>query len=192
MILPVVKYGDPVLRRRGAAIASITPEIEAFAADLLETMRAAHGVGLAAQQVGRAVQMAVVDVRGVSDRPSQLWLDGNPADVAAFMPVVLVNPQWSAVGPRVRGPEGCLSFPEIFADIERASEIDVTALNLRGEPYTFRAGGLLARAIQHEADHLNGVLFIDRMDSADRRSAQPDIDALAAETKAALARGSAG
>lgn len=187
MVLPIVKYGHPVLRQRGRHISVVDAEIGQFAVELLETMRAARGVGLAAQQVGRALQMAVVDVRGIEDRPSRLWLDGREAEVAPFMPVVLINPVLKPHGERVRGPEGCLSFPEVFGEIERSAEVDVTALNLRGEPFSFRAGGLLARAVQHEVDHLNGVLFIDRMDSATRRDVQAEIDGIAAETKERLA-----
>src|ERR1700742_2449773 len=119
MILKVVKYGSPVLRKKGARIESVTPEIKKLIADMFETMYAYKGVGLAAQQIGEAVQLTVIDVRGVTDRPSSLELKGNPADVAKFMPLVLVNPELSLVGDQAEGPEGCLSFPEVFADISR-------------------------------------------------------------------------
>ncbi len=188
MILPVIRYGDPVLRKKGAKIESITPEIQQLVADMFETMKHAHGIGLAAQQVGRAVQLTTIDLRGVKDRPSRLWLAGQEADVESFMPLVLVNPVVRPVGPRASGPEGCLSFPDIFGGIERHSEAEVTAQNERGESFSFRAGGLLARAIQHEVDHLNGILFIDRMDTEIRADVQPDIDILLAETKAAMAK----
>ncbi len=188
MVLDVVKYGDPVLRKRGAKIEAITPEITQFIADMFDTMKAARGVGLAAQQVGRALQLTVIDVRGMRDRPSLLWIDGQPAEVDAFMPLVLINPQIAPTGPRVAGPEGCLSFPEIYGDVERQGEVEVTAWNERGEEYRFKAGGLLARAVQHEIDHLNGILFIDRMDSATRADVRPDVEALLAETKARMAK----
>jgi len=188
MVLDVVKYGDPVLRKRGAKIEAITPEITQFIADMFDTMKAARGVGLAAQQVGRALQLTVIDVRGMKDRPSLLWLDGQPADAEAFMPLVLINPQINPVGPRVAGPEGCLSFPEIYGDIERPSEVEVTAQNERGESFSFKAGGLLARAVQHEVDHLNGILFIDRMSSSVRAEVKDEVDFLQAETKAQLGR----
>lgn len=188
MILEVVPYGHPVLRERGEKIKAVTPEITQLIADMFETMRDAHGVGLAAQQVGRALQLTVIDVRGVEDRPSTLWLDGNPADVEAFMPLVLINPKVKPAAPPVPGPEGCLSFPEIYADITRPEQVEVTALNAQGEPVSFRAGGLLARAVQHEFDHLQGVLFIDRMPAETKAKLRKDIDALHAETKHALAR----
>lgn len=187
MTLPVVKYGDPVLRRRGARIHPITPEVHELIADMFDTMRASKGIGLAAQQVGHALQLAVIDVRGLKDRPSRLWLQGHESDVESFMPLVLINPVVKAVGPTVRGPEGCLSFPEIFGEVDRHSEVEVTAQNERAESFQFRAGGLLARAIMHEVDHLNGILFIDRMDTETRESIQAEVDQLMAETKERLA-----
>lgn len=186
MILEIVKYGHPVLRERGVPVASVTPEIRQFVADLFETMRDAHGVGLASQQVGRALQVCVIDVRDVPDRPSTLELNGQPADVAAFMPLALINPRIKPVGEPVAGPEGCLSFPELYADITRPESIEVTALNERGETLNFRCGGLLARAIQHEEDHLRGILFIDRMARAKKDELRPELDVLQAETKATL------
>ena len=152
MVLPVVKYGDPVLRRRGENIVKIDVALKQLISNLFETMYAAHGIGLAAQQIGVAKQVAVVDVRGVKDRPSQLWVEGHTCDVDSFMPLVLINPLISPSGDFEVGPEGCLSFPEIYGDIRRPSKIEVTALNERGESFHFTAGGLLARAIQHEAD----------------------------------------
>jgi peptide deformylase len=187
MILKVVKYGNPVLRKKGARIESVTPEIKKLIADMFETMYAYKGVGLAAQQIGQALQLTVIDVRGVTDRPSSLELKGEPADVAEFMPLVLINPELTLVGDKVPGPEGCLSFPEIFAEITRPQLVDVKALNEKGKPIEFRAGGLLSRAIQHEWDHLHGIMFIDRMDKKTKEELQPDLDLLQVETKAELA-----
>ena len=185
MILEIVKYGSPVLRQKGARIETITPEIKQLIADMFDTMVENHGVGLAAQQVGVAKQLTVIDVRGVKDRPSTLELDGQPADVASIMPLVLINPEVTPVNEPVAGPEGCLSFPEIFADIARPETVDVRALDATGKPISFRCGGLLARAVQHETDHLNGLLFIDRMDKKTKAELQPELDDLQATTKAA-------
>jgi peptide deformylase len=186
MILPVVKYGSPVLRQKGANVESITPEIKKFIADMFETMAENHGVGLAAQQVGRALQLTVIDVSGVEDRPSWVEIDAQPANLTDIMPLVLINPQVKAVGEPVKGSEGCLSFPEIFGEITRPGSVDVTALDAKGKPIAFRCGGLLARAVQHEADHLNGVLFIDRMEKQTKAELQPELDELQATTKAEL------
>src|SRR4051812_384890 len=163
MVLEITRFGNPVLRQKGARIEKITPEIQQLVKDMFETMYEAAGVGLAAQQIGRALQLTVLDVRGVKDRPSTLELGGKAVDVKGYMPVVLINPEIKPFGDQVPGPEGCLSFPEIYSDITRPEFVDVTATNLKGEKYSFRAGGLLGRAVQHEVDHLNGILFIDRM-----------------------------
>ncbi len=186
MILPVVKYGTPVLRHKGARIAVVTPTIQKLAADMLETMYAYKGVGLAAQQVGLELQVTVIDVRGITDRPSSLELNGQPADVAEFMPLVLITPHVTPIGKPVTGPEGCLSFPEIYADITRPDMVEVHALDKEGRPVEFRCGGLLARVIQHETDHLHGILFIDRMDKPTKEALRSQLELLQAETKAAL------
>jgi peptide deformylase len=188
MVLEIVKYGHPVLRQKGAKVESVTVEIKRLIADMLATMEAGHGVGLAAQQVGVAKQVTVIDVRAVTDRPSTLEMDGKPADVAGIMPLVLINPEITPAGGPAAGGEGCLSFPEIFAEITRPETVDVKALDAKGKPVSFRCGGLLARAVQHEADHLNGILFIDRMDKKTKQELQPELDDLQAATKAELAR----
>jgi len=187
MILEIVKYGHPALRQKGAKIESITSEIKKLIANMFETMEQNHGVGLAAQQVGVAKQLTVIDVRAVAaDRPSTLELDGQPADVASIMPLVLINPVVTPVGAPATGGEGCLSFPEIFAEIARPETVDVRALDAQGKTISFRCGGLLARAVQHETDHLNGILFIDRMDKKTKAELQPELDELQAVTKATL------
>lgn len=177
MIQKIVQYGNPVLRKKGERVEIITPAIQSLVADLIETMYDAHGIGLAAQQIGHAFQVTVVDVRS-ADRPSTLELDKKPVDVDKFMPLVLINPQVEPVGEQVAGAEGCLSFPEIFGNIKRAETIDVAALNEKGQSIECRCGGLLARAIQHEVDHLNGILFIDRMDAGTKREQMSQLKAL--------------
>lgn len=186
MILPIVKFGHPVLRKKGAAIEKITPEIKQLIADMFETMHANHGIGLAAQQIGQALQLTVIDVSAVEDRPSTLELKGKPAEVTDIMPLVLINPEVTPVGEPATGGEGCLSFPEIFSEISRPESVDVKALNEKGKPIEFRCGGLLARAVQHETDHLNGILFIDRMERKKKEEFRDELDALQATTKAEL------
>ena len=124
MILEVVKYGHPVLRKKGARLEKITAETKQLIADMFETMESRHGIGLAAQQVGHALQLTVIDIRPVEDRPSTLQLDGQPADPKSIMPLVLVNPEAKAVADPVAGPEGCLSFPEIYSEIARPEAVD--------------------------------------------------------------------
>ncbi|MBI5685508.1 MAG: peptide deformylase [Verrucomicrobia bacterium] len=185
MILPVVKYGHPVLRQRGKRIEAVTPEIRELAANMLETMRASAGVGLAAQQVGQPLLLMVLDTRE-SERPSTMQVNGAEADIAAHMPMVLLNPLLTEPAGKEVGFEGCLSFPGISADICRAESVTVSAVNIEGEPLKFRCGGLLARVIQHENDHLHGVLFIDRMDSATKVSLGGALKRLQKETQADL------
>lgn len=186
MVLNVTKYGHPSLRQKGKRIESITPMVKKLVADMLETMYAAKGIGLAAQQVGEPLQLTIIDVRGVTDRPSTLELDGKPAEVNQFMPLVLINPEIKSYGETVAGPEGCLSFPEIYADISRSEFVEVTATNDKGEQIGFCCGGLLARAVLHEVDHLNGILFIDRMDKETKEKLRPELKELQAKTKAEL------
>ena len=186
MILPILQYGHPVLRQKGARVEKITRGIQKLIEDMFETMHAAAGVGLAAQQIGQALQLTVIDVRAAKDRPSTLELAGKPADVQELMPLVLIDPEIKPFGESVAGPEGCLSFPELYADIVRPESVEVAALNAKGERIAFKAGGLLARAIQHEVDHLNGILFIDRMSTADKRSMKAELESLQQTTKLGL------
>lgn len=186
MVLPIVMYGTPVLRQKGARIEAVTPTIKRLIADMLETMYAFKGIGLAAHQVGVPIQLTVIDVRGATDRPSSLEIDGQLAEIATLMPLVLINPKITPVGTPVVGPEGCLSFPEVFADISRPDVVDITALSGEGRALEFRCSGLLARAAQHETDHLNGILFIDRMEKKTKEELRPELDDLQAETKEKL------
>lgn len=188
MKLSVVKYGNPVLRKKGERIERVTPEIKRLIEDMLETMHEARGIGLAAQQVGRALQLTVVDVSGVEDRPSTLKVDGESVAVEEYMPIVLLNPEITPLNAPVTGPEGCLSFPEIYADVSRPESVRVKALNESGETVEFECGGLLSRVVQHETDHLHGILYIDRMTKAVKQEIQPQLDQLQAQTKAELSQ----
>lgn len=186
MVLEVVTYGHPVLRQNGAEITEITPEIEQLIADMFETMEDYNGIGLAAQQVAQPIRLTVIDIRGVTDRPSTLEVNGEDADPTSIMPLVLVNPELAPEGDFETGPEGCLSFPEIYGDISRQSFVKVKALTEKGETIEFKAGGLLSRCIQHEVDHLKGILFIDRMERATKEQLKPEFEALAEETRQLL------
>src|SRR3989442_1144065 len=186
MVLPILKYGHPALRQKGARVEKITPPIKQLIGDLLETMYAAAGGGLGAPQVGHGLQPTGLYVRGTQARPSTLEISGNPAEVNGFMPLVLLNPSITPVANPVSGPEGCLSFPEIYAEIARPESVHVVGMNEKGERIEFRCGGLLARAVQHEADHLHGILFIDRMSNEIKKELKPQLDLLQKATKAEL------
>jgi peptide deformylase len=184
MKLSILQYGDPVLRAKGKRIQQLPDDrIGELAQNMIETMHAANGVGLAAQQIGEPIQLTVIDLSQVEDRPTTMKLNGRDVDPATAMPLVLVNPQVDLGGETEMGTEGCLSFPEITGEIERAKSITVRAQNLDGESIEIETTGFLARAIQHEVDHLNGILFIDRMSSAAKTSLSSKLKRLQKETQ---------
>jgi peptide deformylase len=188
MILSILQYGDPVLRAKGKRIGAINNHIRELAANMLETMHDANGVGLAAHQVGEALQLTVLDVSQVEDRPSTMRLNGQEADPKTQMPLVLINPQIELSDATESGTEGCLSFPEITGEIERAGSVTVRAETLDSGKIEIEATGLLARALQHEVDHLNGILFIDRMSSAAKVALASRLKRMQKETKRGLAK----
>lgn len=186
MKLSIRQYGDPVLRAKGKRVDKIDHHVRELAANMIETMHAANGVGLAAQQIGEPLQLTVLDVAQVEDRPSTMKLNGKDVDLMTAMPLILVNPQIELGNETERGTEGCLSFPEINGEIDRAKSVTVRAQNLEGETVEIEASGLLARAIQHEVDHLNGILFIDRMSSALKVSLANRLKRLQKETQSGI------
>jgi peptide deformylase len=156
----VVLYGDPVLRSEATPISEVTDEIRALARDMLDTMYAHDGAGLAAEQIGRTERICVIDVSpGRGESEGQRSVE-NP-DVS--MPLIMINPEITGREGEQRAPEGCLSFPEIFVQVTRSSEVTARFVDETGAERTIHSRGLLARAIQHEIDHLNGVLLVDQM-----------------------------
>ena len=149
MVYPIVKYGDPVLERPAATVTEFdTPELHKFLDDMFESMYAAKGVGLAAPQIGDSRRIAVIDI-SVAEDPSAK--------------IVLINPEIIKVEGKQKGEEGCLSIPGFTATVARPSRVLVEGLNRHGERYRLEGTGLLARALQHEVDHLNSCLFVDRL-----------------------------
>jgi peptide deformylase len=192
MSLQIVHYNNPVLRRKGDKITVFDEALVQLAKEMQATMHAAGGIGLAAQQIGRAIQLCVVDLRAAEI--DFTWeLDGAKPPLELFMPMAMVNPEITVA----RGAdeylyeEGCLSFPKIRGDVPRPDVIAVKFKDEHGVPHLMRCDGLLARCIQHEADHLNGVLFIDRMEKPIRTKLDPAIKALAKATRAAAKPASA-
>lgn len=171
---------------KGKTVTEVDSKIRELVDNMLETMRAANGIGLAAQQVGEALQLAVVDVSAVEDRPSTMAWNGQEVDLKGHMPLIILNPQIETGPEREIALEGCLSFPEISGDIERAGWAKVQAETLAGDRVEIEATGLLARALQHEIDHLNGILFIDRMSSAAKASLSSKLKRLQKETQRGL------
>jgi len=183
MILSILQYGDPILRAKGKRIEKIDDRIRELAVNMIETMHAVHGVGLAAQQIGEALQLTVLDVSQVEDRPSTMKLNGQNVDPVAEMPLVLINPEIELRGETEVGVEGCLSFPEISGDIERPKSVVARAQTLEGDNVEIEASGLLSRVIQHEFDHLHGILFIDRMNSAAKAALSSRLRRMQEETR---------
>jgi peptide deformylase len=190
MVLPIVQYNAPVLREKGAAITTFDAALAQLAHDLIESMHAAGGIGLAAQQVGRARQICVIDL-SQANRDFTWELDGAKAPLDLIMPMVLINPTCQALpGDDTLYEEGCLSFPQIHGDVERPDAITATFQDLGGIRHTLICDGLLSRCIQHELDHLNGVLFIDRMTKRVRQVIDADVKELARRTREAASGGS--
>ena len=183
MRLSILQYGAPILRAKGKHVEKIDQRIRELAQNMIETMHAANGVGLAAPQIGESLQLTVLDVSQVEDRPSTMKVNGKDLDPQGAMPLILINPQIDLGGETEMGTEGCLSFPEITGEIERAKSMTVRAQNLDGEPIELETTGFLARAIQHEVDHLNGILFIDRMSTAAKTSLSSKLKRLQKETQ---------
>ena len=149
-VLKMRRYGDPVLRRRAEPVREITGDLRQMVEDMIDTMYDEGGIGLAAPQVGLALRLMVVgDERGRDPRG-------------------LLNPVITDQGGEVTAEEGCLSIPGVYADVTRAEWVRLEAQDLDGKPATINARGFLARVFQHEIDHLDGVLFIDRLDPATR------------------------
>lgn len=186
MSLKLVHYNEPILRRKGAKVERFDAALRRLVQDMVDTMRAAQGIGLAAQQVDHALQLCVVDVREEHDT-FEWRLDGARTPLDLIMPLALANPVVTPAPGAVaeRAEEGCLSFPGIRGEVERPETIRVAFQDAHGVPHELTCGGLLARCIQHEADHLNGVLFIDRMKRRVRAPLEADLDALAKATRSA-------
>jgi peptide deformylase len=166
MILPLTYYGNPILRRRAKEITAITPELIELAHSMIETMDANHGIGLAAPQVGREIRLFVL--RNYIVNPDGEMLLTNPQ--------FYINPKLSLHSQETEADtEGCLSIPGIRSSVERPLRVTVEAMDLNGEIFIEEAVGYKARVIMHENDHINGVLFIDRIPTTERSKLEPKL-----------------
>lgn len=186
MPLPIVHYNDPVLHKKGEKITVFDAALVKLAGQMVESMHDAEGIGLAAQQIGRALQLCVLDLRP-AEADFNWELDGAKPPLDVIMPMAMANPKITPLTgtDEYIYEEGCLSFPKIRGDVVRPDAITVTFQDERGGAHTLRCDGLFARCVQHEADHLNGVLFIDRMTKKVRATVDEAVKALAKETRAA-------
>ena len=174
MVLKVYKYGEKVLREKAAPVAFVDEKLRQRADDMIETMRRAKGVGLAAEQVGRTEKMCVIDIPEGCDEAED---EAFNAPIA--MPLRLWNPEIIAQEGSVRDKEGCLSFPNVGGSLTRAAQVTCQYLDAENRPQVITARGYLARALQHEIDHLNGVLYIDHMSAVERLACAPKLKKLA-------------
>ena len=163
MALKVYKYGEAVLRERAHPVAIVTDELRNLAEEMIDTMHKARGVGLAAQQVGRLEKMCVIDIPEGCEEPEDELFN---APVA--MPLKLFNPEIIAQEGSQHDKEGCLSFPGVGGSITRAQQVTCQYLDEENRPQIMMARGFLARALQHEIDHLNGILYVDHMSAVER------------------------
>ncbi len=180
MLLRVTKYGESILRKKGQPVSSFDAELRRLAADMVETMHANDGAGLAAQQIGSDKLLFVVDLswnEELAKMPCEL--DGRRPPLHLLMPMVFVNAELTPLrGRMIEAEEGCLSFNEIRGDVTRVDHVRVEYQDLDGAKHVLIAGDWLARVLQHEYDHTQGVLFIDRMTPDTLRAIEPRLKKL--------------
>ena len=190
MTLRITQYGESILHQKGKNVEIFNSELSKLSIDMLESMRQVEGIGLAAQQVGKALQFCVVDVPEHPEFPTTCILDGKPLSSILLMPLSLANPSVDFLpSDEFYYEEGCLSFPEIRGDVARPERIVVRYQDLDAAVHQLECDGLLSRCIQHEVDHLNGVLFIDRMEKDVLSEIKSEIKALKKNTLESLKSG---
>ena len=183
-MLPISYFDESILRKKGETITHFDVELARLAEAMIATMHEAEGIGLAAQQVGHSLQLCVVDLRASSAEFNYEFNGARPPK-ELFMPLIVVNPKISPDEGAVESPfeEGCLSFPGIRGEVIRPDKIIVHFQDERGAKHVIKCDGLLARCFQHEYDHLQGTLFIDRMPKKARSLIDADIKALVKQTR---------
>jgi peptide deformylase len=184
MSLPIVQYGDPILRQQCRNVDSIDDGLIALVAEMLETMADANGVGLAAPQIGRDLRLAVIDVSHDPECVSYLKVNGEDAELGDIMPLIFINPTLEYGQEKEIGFEGCLSIQGIRCEVRRPMDVKATLPQLDGSTLILETDGLLARALQHEIDHLNGILFTDRLSAVGKVSVKNRLKRLLAERPA--------
>lgn len=179
MILDIVQYGEAVLRKKCAPVGKVDTELKKLVDDMVDTMRDADGIGLAAPQIGRDIRLAIVDVAHDPECVSFFKVDGEDAKLEDHMPLVFLNPELELSGPKESDNEGCLSIQEVRAKVKRPTIVKASMPQLDGSVKVIESDGLLARAIQHEVDHLNGILFTDRISSTTKTRLKRKLKELA-------------
>ena len=190
MSLRVTHYDEPVLRRMGEPVEIFDDALLQLGREMLETMYENNGIGLAAQQVGQAIQLCVIDVPRTKEDNFDCELDGKSPPLELIMPMILVNPRLEVLPSReTEFLEGCLSFPAINGKVRRPDWIKARFQDPQGNFHHLRCNGLLARCLQHEVDHLQGILFIDRMEKLVLKELDPQLRRLKKKTRKFLKKG---
>ena len=183
MLLDIKQYGDPVLRAVSQPVEQVDDSLRELAANMLETMYEANGIGLAAPQVGVNLRLVVIDTQEdepeEGEEPETATVNGELRPVADIMPLVFINPQLEPYGKKMLFTEGCLSVHDIRSNVCRPDHVKATLHTLDGEVLEIDCGGLLARCLQHECDHLDGFLFTDRVSSAAKITLKKKLQRLA-------------
>lgn len=162
--LEILKFPDPRLREVSQPVETFNAELKSFTQDMIETMYEAHGIGLAAPQVGRLIRLLVIDTRPRDEKGRRYNYDEmTELEKAIPQPLILINPQLVKGEGKTTFDEGCLSVPSFFETVERFEKIELKARDLSGKEFTVHTDGLLAICMQHEMDHLEGTLFIDHL-----------------------------
>ncbi len=188
MILRVTKFGEPILRKQGEPITEFNDELKKLSADMIETMYDEEGIGLAAQQVDQALQFFVMDLGLPEDRIDfDYTIDGKKPPLDLVMPLSICNPQIEPYGDEEPYLEGCLSFPDIQFDVMRKNKVRLKYQDLEGNAHEIDCGGIFARCIQHEFDHTEGVLYIDRITPKERRTLDSKLKKLKRRSRDFLA-----
>ena len=183
MTLRITQYGESILHQKGSPIESFDAELSRLSKDMLEAMHQVEGIGLAAQQVGKALRFCIVDVPDHPEYPMACIVDGKALSPSLLMPLSLANPEITPLpSDEYYYEEGCLSFPEIRGDVARPERILVHYQDLDGVRHELECDGLLARCIQHEADHLDGILFTERMEKKVYAEVKAEVQALKKKT----------
>ena len=190
MTLRITQYGESILHQKGSPIESFDAELSRLSKDMLEAMHQVEGIGLAAQQVGKALRFCIVDVPDHPEYPMACIVDGKALSPSLLMPLSLANPEITPLpSDEYYYEEGCLSFPEIRGDVARPERILVHYQDLDGVRHELECDGLLARCIQHEADHLDGILFTERMEKKVYAEVKAEVQALKKKTLNTLKAG---
>ena len=174
----LTKFGEPVLKKKAAEVEVFDESLKELASDLVDTLYEENGLGLAAPQIDSSKRVFAIDM------PCEFTIDGKSLPLDIAMPLIAVNPEVEEIGDYVEiAEEGCLSFPGIFAEVERSAEVMLTYQDTDGAKHVLVCSGLFARCVQHENDHLDGVCFVDRLTPRQLFKIEPKLKKLRRQTR---------